>query len=330
MSTFKPGKRITSKKYFDTRTKMMCEHPWEWAMKEGKLNCGEGDALWRTGLAYITWKEEMMKEGILDCYRLVPAGPHFKKPFYQAMRHTGRWDEDDVTRDQVIMSLASLKVNDDIYSLNEIASKLPYRLSRKYKMTPDMWAWVKTFTFTRHKKLYTNLCCIFQIIEKFVAFNFNKIIAKLCGYKRDSIKNNDYTSRVHYDIKQTHNKFQLQLARAYYPGFAFHLACWQIYTLPQNQNTFLRRVLTKMMLNYCEKENYLCRILLGDKTVTWEEVEGYESREGFRWQAYLDGSWPNYNGEKSQEWKDKYLQYNQLDKDCLITLWKKENNGRNN
>ena len=31
MSTFKPGKRIVSKKFFDPNTKMMSEHAWEWA-----------------------------------------------------------------------------------------------------------------------------------------------------------------------------------------------------------------------------------------------------------------------------------------------------------
>ena len=328
MTTYKPGKRITSKKYFDTKTKMMCEVPWEWAMKEGNLNVGEGDCLWRTGLAYITWKDPLMKEGILECYRLVRADrTHFRKDHYQAMRHTGRWHEDDVTRDQVIMSLAGLKVNGDLEELDEIASKLPYKLSRMYRMTPDMWAWVKTLTCQSEKKLkmYTNIACFFGIIEKFIAFNFNRLIAKICGYKRDSVKNNDYTSRVHYDIKQTHNKFQLAIARAYYMGFAFHLACWQMYTLPKTQNTFLRRVLTKMMLRYCEKENYLCRLLLGDKTITWEQVENYKPREGFRWQAYLDGSWPNYNGEQTPEWEAKYLKWNQLDKDCLKTIWLKEN-----
>ena len=321
MSTFKPGKLTASKKFFDPKTKMMNEHALEWAKKECKMNIGEGDALWRTGLAYITWKQPIKKEGILSCYRYVPVGHHFKKPFYQAMRHSGRWGEDDVTRDQVIMSLAALKVNKDLEELDEIASKLPYRLSRKYKMTPDMWFWVKTLTCTKHLKLYTNLCCFFQIVEKFIAFNLNKVIAKICGFKRDIIKNNDYTSRVHYDLKENWNSFQTKIAKAYYQGFAYHLACWQIYTLPKNCNTFLRRVLTKMMLNYCEKENYLCRILLGDTTVTLEEVQNYESREGFRWQAYLDGSWPNYNGEKSTTWKKKYLKYNQLDKDCLITMY---------
>ena len=157
MSTFKSGKRIKSKKYFDTKTKMMCEHPWEWAMKENALNCGEGDCLWRTGLAYITWKEPLMKEGILECYRYVKSGPHFKKPFYQASRHTGRHDEDDVTRDQVIMSLAALHVNEDYKELAEIASKLPYKLSRKYKMTPGLWSWCRLFAGTKWKKLHVNL-----------------------------------------------------------------------------------------------------------------------------------------------------------------------------
>tara|TARA_B100001173_G_C15976569_1_gene542472 strand:- start:330 stop:1322 length:993 start_codon:yes stop_codon:yes gene_type:complete len=326
MSTYKPGKRITSKKYFDTKSKMMCEEPWEWAKKEGALNVGEGDALWRTGLAYITWKDPLMKEGILECYRSFGENYHFKKKWYQASRHTGRLGEDDVSRDQVLMSLAALKVNSDLIELDEIASHLPYRLSRRFFMTPDMWSWVRTLTCQSEKKLkmYTNITCLLGIMEKFVAFNLNKLIAKVCGYERNAISNNDYTSRFHYDKKEEWNKLQLKVSKAYYMGFAFHLACWQIYTLPKSQNTFLRRVLTKMMLRYCEKENYLCRILLGDKTVTWEQVENYQPREGFRWQAYLDGSWPNYNGEKSEEWKKKYLKWNQMDRDCLITMWKKE------
>ena len=324
MNSFKSGKRITSKKYFDTKSKMMCEHAWEWAKKEGALNVGEGDALWRTALAYITWKEPLMKEGILECYRYIPAGHHFKKPFYQAMRHTGRYGEDDVSRDQVLMSLAALHVNNNLHELDELSKNLPYKLSRKFNMTPDMFAWIRTFQFKTNKKFWTNIFCLAQIAEKSIALTLNKIIAKINGYKRNSIKNNDYTSRVHYNIKQKHNWFQKQLAMAYYSGYAFHLTCWQYYTLPAGYNPITKKILRKILLNYCEKENYLLRILLGDKTVTAEEIDGYEPREGFRWQAYLDGSWPNYNGEMSQEWKDKYLKYNQLDKDCLIRMWKKE------
>ena len=324
MSTFKPGKRIVSKKFFDPNTKMMSEHAWEWAKKEGKMNIGEGDALWRTGLAYITWKEEAMKEGIIDCYRPFGGNYHFKKKTYQAMRHTGRYGEDDVSRDQILMSLAALKVNGDLVELDEIASKLPYRLSRKFKMTPDFWAWTKTLTCTKHIKLYVNICSFIQIFEKSLAFSVNFLIAKICGFKRNKYTNSEYSSKIHYALKEKWNSFQKSAARAYYQGFAFHLACWQYYTLPQDYNPVLKRILRRIMLAYCEKENYLCRILLGDKTVTWEEVDGYISQEGFRWEAYIDGSWPNYHNEKSEEWKKKYLKYNQMDRDCLITMWNKE------
>ena len=321
MSSLRKGKDVVAKKFFCTEDKMMYEHAWEWAKKEGSRNIGEGDALWRTGLAYITWKDPEMKEGILNCYRKFGGNYHFKKPMYQASRATGRYGEDDVSRDQVLMSLAALHVNGDYVDLEEIASKLPYKLSRKFNMTPDMWAWVKTFTNTKHKRFYTNLSFFLQIIEKLVAFGLNRIIALICGFKRNKVKNNKYTSRVHYDLKEKWNRFQLSASRAYYQGFAFHLACWQYYTFPKEHNTILKRIFRRIMLNYCEKENYLCRLLLGDKSVTKREVTLYRSREGFRWEAYLDGSWPNYNGEKSKEWQRKYLKWNQMDKDCLIRMY---------
>lgn len=319
MSTLKKGDNLTSKKIFSTKDKMMYEHSWDWARKEGSRNLGQGDALWRTSLAYITWQDPEMKEGILGCFRKFGGNYHFKKEMYQASRATGRYGEDDVSRDQVTMALAALHVNKDYVNLEEIASKLPYRLSRKFKMTPDMWAWVKLFTKTRHKKFYVNFCCFIQVIEKFLALNLNRVIAKILGFKR--ITNDEYTSRHHYDLKEKWNGFQKTLYKSYYFGYAFHLACWQFYTLPKDYNPVLKRILRKIMLNYCEEQNFLCRLLLGDKTVTQEQVENYVSKEGFRWEAYLDGSWANYHNEKSQVWKTKYLKYNQMDRDCLIRMY---------
>ena len=71
MSSVKKGKNITSKKFFDEEDKMMYEHGWPWSAKEGEKNVGLGDALWRTGLAYITWKDTDIKEGIIGCFRKV-------------------------------------------------------------------------------------------------------------------------------------------------------------------------------------------------------------------------------------------------------------------
>ena len=38
MSTLKKGDNLTSKKIFSTKDKMMYEHAWEWARKEGSRN----------------------------------------------------------------------------------------------------------------------------------------------------------------------------------------------------------------------------------------------------------------------------------------------------
>ncbi len=324
MSTFLKYNDLESKKVFNTDDKMMYEHAWEWRKREGERNLGEGDALWRTGLAYITWKDPEIKEGILGCFRKVKGGHHFKKDFYQPMRATGRHGEDDVSRDQVTMAFASLAVNGDTEELHEIASKTPWRLSRRMSMTIDFYFWVKSLTKTKYKKLYANLHLLTQLLFTPIALGLNFIIGKSLGFK--SIGNNEYTSRYHYDKRDKWNKFQKSLFKAYYMGYAFHLACWQLYTLPVSNKNPLKWLFCKLMLTHCEQQNFLCRLLLNDLTVTQEDVDNYVPKEGFRWQMRYDGSCPSYHNEKPQEWKDKYLKYNQLDKDCLITMYNKIKN----
>ena len=323
MSTLKKGDDVVSKKIFSTKHKMMYEHAWDWRKREDERNLGEGDALWRTGLAYITWKDPEMKEGIIGCFRKVKKNHHFKKEFYQPMRATGRWGEDDVSRDQVTMAFAALKVNGDQEELTELASKTPWRLSRRMKMTPDMWLWVKAL-YSKNSKLYANLFCLLNLSYLWIGFLTNKLIGKVLGLK--TIPAKDYTSAYHYDKRTYWTKFQVMLAGALYPAYAFHLTSWQVYTLPLSDKSPLKWLFCKMMLTACEKENYLCRLLLGDHNITQEEVDSVESREGFRWQMRYDGSWPSYHNQKSQEWKDKYLKHNQLDKDCLITMYNKIKN----
>ena len=322
MNSFKKGKRIVSKKFFDIDHKMMYEHAWEWSKKDYKRNVGEGDALWRSGLAYITWKDPLIKEGILKCFRKVRENHHFKKEFYQPMRASERWGEDDVSRDQVTMAFASLKINDDKEELQEIASKTPYRLSRRMKMTPDMWLWVQSL-YRKKPKIYAHLYCLLNLSYLWIGLGVNKIIGKILGLK--TIPAKDYDSTYHYNKRNKWNKFQMILFKALYPSYAFHLTCWQIYTLPLSNTSPLKWVFRQLMLSACEKENYLCRILLGDYSINREEVESVEARTGFRWQMRYDGSWPSYHNEETQEWKDIHLRYNQLDRDCLITIFEKHN-----
>ena len=194
MSSFKKGKNITSKKFFDEEDKMMYEHGWPWSAKEGERNVGLGDALWRTSLAYITWKDNDIKEGIIGCFRKVKKNHHFKKEFYQPMRATGRYGEDDVSRDQVTMAFTALKINGDQAELEELASKTPYRLSRRMKMTPDMWLWVQSL-YRQNSQFYAHLYCLINLSYLWIGLGVNKIIGKILGLK--TIADKDYDSTYH-------------------------------------------------------------------------------------------------------------------------------------
>ena len=318
-NTFIKGNHIKSKKFFDIEDKMLYEHAWEWN-KNPHQQDGEGDALWRTSLAYIAWNDSEIKDGILGCFRKVEGGHHFKNDFYQAMRCTGRKGEDDVSRDHVCMALTSLAVNGDTEELNELASKIPYKISRRMKMTPDFWCWVKSLTSSKYRKLYGNVFLLFQLLTLPFILGLNWIIGKTLGLK--SISNKEYTTKYSYDMKDNWNGFQNLLHKSYYMGYAFHLNCWQIYTIPTSENNILKKLVKKLMLTHCEKENFLLRLLLGDLTVSKKDVDEYVSQENFRWQMRFDGSNHTYHNLKTQKWKNENLTHNQLDKDILKIIYK--------
>ena len=118
MSTFKKGNKYHN--YFVEKDKMMLSKDPPWKIDGGD---GKGDALWRTSLAYMTWKLPDMKEGILGCFRKFDM-IGLDKYWYQASRYTGRYKEDDVSRDQTLLAFSALKVNGDQEELNEILNHL--------------------------------------------------------------------------------------------------------------------------------------------------------------------------------------------------------------
>ena len=314
--TLKKGTKIISRRIFDTKDKMMYENGWNWSQKVNGRNIGAGDALWRTGLAYITWSDPEMKEGILKCFRKINEEDSY---YYQGMRASFGHGEEDVSRDQIEMALVSLKFNGDYKGLKEIASHLKYKLSEKFNMTPDYYCWVKSLSNTKYPKFWSNLFFISQLLTFPFIVIINKIIDKLLKFK--SQPNNEYSSLYTKELTKNWGKEEKILDGMYFPGYAQHLLSWQIYSSPVSKNNILRKLLSKWALFLVEKENYLLRMLLGDKTVTKEEIDSYEPREGFRWEMVLNGSSSRYYGEENEEWRKKWLKYNQMDKDILIKIY---------
>ena len=305
MSTFKKGNKYHN--YFVEKDKMMLSKDPPWKIDGGD---GKGDALWRTSLAYMTWKLPDMKEGILGCFRKFDM-IGLDKYWYQASRYTGRYKEDDVSRDQTLLAFSALKVNGDQEELNEILNYFPYRISRRFIMTPTMWVWTYSLRGNRWADYF---CSILALLEVLVSVSLNKIFEPMLGFNK-SIDQRDYQPYLYQDKKKGWNKVQKFMYSLMWPGYAQHLMCWHIYTTGDN---IIKRWLETFLLKfYTEDSNLLFRLLCRDKTVTLLEIENYKPMTNWRWQVRLDGSASSPTEIKT----DGSLDYNQMDKDLIKRLY---------
>lgn len=293
---------------------------------------GIGDALWRTSLSYIAYKSGSLRDGILQCFRKFTM-INRTKYWYQGSRAFGRHCEDDVSRDQTILSLSSLKINGDDDILNEIGNHLPYKLSRRFVMGPTLWVWIKSIT--GKGKFYTYLFGLLEIIEFLPSVLWNKFIRKIMGWNKEYsqewylgfdnsigfwsvddkwIVNDDWywvnngqrlCSNHQYKVRK--NKLYKILYTMEYPEYALHLTAWMVYC---SDDTFFKKILQKLGIWLAEKDNLLIRKLLGD-TITQEEIDKYKPTKGYRWSSRYNGtSYTNY-----LEGDDAI--YNTIDKDLL-------------
>ena len=69
------------------------------------------------------------------------------------------------------------------------------------------------------------------------------------------------------------------------PAYALHNKAWQIYVMRKSPK---RDTLRKILLKRVGKRNILVRLVLGDDTVTQEEVDNFPHMTGFPSGVYLD------------------------------------------
>lgn len=300
---------------------------------------GMGDALWRTSVSYIAYKDNILRDAIISCFRKFTMINRKNKYWYQGSRAFDRHCEDDVSRDQTILALTSLKINGDDEVLNEIANHLPYKLSRRFSMGPTLWIWIKAIT--GKGKFYTYLFGLLELIEFLPSVLWDKFLRKIMGWdkeysqkwymdvdysigfwteidgKEEWIVNDDWYwvnngQRLHsrHQHKKKHNKLYKILDAMEYPEYALHLTAWMVYV---SDDTFFKKILQKLGIWLAEKDNLLVRKLLGDE-VTQEEIDNFYPMECYRWSCRFNGtSYSNYV-------KGDDAIYNTIDKDVLLGL----------
>lgn len=286
------------------------KYPWERGDIHFKEFRGEFDALWRSGLGYIAYGDPQTKKGIIDCFRPYIIGEQrdASKYKYQASRASNRFGEDDVSRDQVILALSALEFNGDIEEVKEITSRLSFRLSRRFLMTPTMWFWVK-YLATR-KRGWKLAFAFMQTLEHAINIPLTKALRFLAGAWKPVPLPHDQHSKLPYK-KGWRYKLYKTLG---YPEYGLHFAAWQQYVVPFGGLLgFINKSLMRWQM---EDSNLLLRLLVGD-WVDMLEVAEVKPTNTFIWQRRSDfvTAW-------IYELDEKKVEFNNLEVDILEAVMK--------
>ena len=290
------------------------KYPWERGDLHFKEFRGEYDTLWRSGLGYIAYGAEETKQGIINCFRpyIIGEARDHTKYKYQASRASNRFGEDDVSRDQVTLALAALEFHGDIEEVQEIAGRLPFRLSRRFLMTPTMYFWVK-YLATREEK-WKKRFAFMQTLEIVLQVPLTKFLRWLAGANKQIPLPHDQHTKLPY--KQG---FRLKLYKLLgYPEYGLHFSSWQVYVTPFGG--LLGRICKSMMRWQMEDSNLLLRLLLDGEPVTQEEIDQFVPTNTFMWQRRND---------LATAWiytlDDKKVEFNNLEVDILHAVIEHKN-----
>jgi len=271
---------------------------------------GESDSLWRSGISYITYGSKDILSGLLSSFRLRSDGK------YQACRCNPQIGEDDVSRDQVILSMVALKIRNrsDLYY---IARQLPYKLSKRYNMTPNLWLWLRGITGSKISDYLNQLFMIFELSINILLNKFIKSQIKPIEYDQTEL---DYRlehygeGKIRGELLNT--KWKRFLWKIEFPGYGLHLSMWMVYV---SRNSFLKRILQKLILTDADSNNLLAKILCGE-TVTDTEIEQYKPMEEWRWSQRMTDL------TRTRLVPNKNIGSHSIDKDILITMNKLNRN----
>lgn len=289
------------------------KYPWERGDTHFKEFRGEYDTLWRSGLGYIAYGAEETKQGIINCFRpyIIGETRDHSKYRYQASRASNRFGEDDVSRDQVILALASLEFNGDVEEVKEIAGRLPFRLSRRFLMTPTMWFWVK-YLATRELK-WKRRFAFMLTLEHSINIPITKLLRWLAGANKPIPLPHDQHSKLPYKTGFRHKLYKT----LGYPEYGLHFAAWQQYVVPFGG--ILGWINKKLMRWQMEDSNLLLRLLIDD-WIDVRDIDEVQPTNTFIWQRRSDfaTAWIYTLDEKKVE-------FNNLEVDILHTVIEHKN-----
>jgi hypothetical protein len=211
----------------------------------------DGDALWRTGIAFICYGEFNLHMGIFSCYECRGVYDQPMRFPYNRVREPElyQWAVDTVSRDQVAMSIAALRWRHT--NLMEDDFNIRWRLSKKHKLTPDLWLWLK--------RKYT-AWLVLIILQFLIIVPWNALYRPI--YRRLGAG---------------------WAGKLIYPHYSLFITAFMLAVVPDSK---LVRIARKLISYDVEKSNYVLQLLLGNSVDT-DAIASYKP-ESFRWNRRLD------------------------------------------
>lgn len=162
------------------------------------------------------------------------------------------------------------------HDVSKYIKSTKWKISKRYSLDPDMWLWMRAL---KGKKL-----------NKILFFLYEIPIAK---------------------IYQLFNRTGISKLR--FPSYAIHLFAWQIYSL--NSDSRLKRILSDIVVDMADEENYLVQLLLG-YDVPKSDIDSVIPQTDFIWQRFRNDS-PNIRPLTPEE-----AEFNTLDVDVLKEIYR--------
>jgi hypothetical protein len=235
------------------------------------------DSIGTTGDAYMTYGNKIFIEAIKKCFVEVTESG---KTYIQGYRHPSYINQpgyyNDMSRDHHIYALTAMKYAGETEYLKKLSKGLRWKISEKFKMTPDMWLWMKGIAGNWFAMI---LFYILEIILILFYTAYDKFLYKLGNFGLD-LPQDQYKGKTH----EEKGKIKTFLCNIEYPMYAFYQVILMAYVSNKSIGRWLLRKTCTLLV---DPRNYLLCLISGKK-VSKEDVYSYKSMVGWRWTTHLN------------------------------------------
>lgn len=242
---------------------------YEWQIKEYGFNpMGLGDAGWRTALANMAYKDKDFRDGTLKMLA--------ERKRYLGENHTEYHDQkEEYSRDHLIMEMVSFELTGE--SIHKLL-KIPFRLSKKTFMTPELYFWVRYIQ--KGGRLNKLMFIILNIIEMHIANILDSIIYNKLNkiFKTEPCSIDKYINISYLESGRSDVIKWKKIREKLYPMYSRHLKSWMLYCVGKN------KTLSKLIMKNVSKDNLLIRILNHERIGEFNILH----RTGYIWQSRIE------------------------------------------